>query len=272
MNSHAFFGRALLRRLLWPALLLVPLAVAPPAAAFQVRYAYDDAGRLLEADYGGGQTIAYAHDANGNLVLRSATAGAEFMLVYTALAGGVLDGAATQIVALGGSGSAVTAVTNPYYAFVQWSDGLVTASRTDANVQSNLAVSAQFAAILAAGGTPHWWLAHHYPGTNDFDAAEASDDDDDGFTAGQEYAADTHPGLSNEFFVVTDALAPATANAIRFLSSTGRLYVLQGRATALESWSNLPGRGPRLGVGGADGMEPLPDSPAQLYRVRVQVP
>jgi YD repeat-containing protein len=272
MNPHASSGRALLRRLLRPALLLLPLAVAPPAAALQIRYAYDDAGRLLEADYGGGQTIAYGYDANGNLVLRSATAGAEFMLVYTALAGGTLDGVATQLVAPGGSGSAVTAVTNPYYAFVQWSDGLGTAARTDVNVQSNLAVSAEFAAILAAGGTPLWWLADQYPDTNDFDAAEASDDDVDGFTAGQEYAADTDPNAPGDYFFVADALPPAAANAIRFTSSTGRLYVLQGRTPALESWSNLPGRGPRLGLGGADGMEPLPDSPAQLYRVRVQVP
>ena len=259
------------RAMILRALMTVAVAWSLAARALEIRYAYDDAGRLLEADYGGGQTIAYGTDANGNLLTRSATAGAEFMLVYTALAGGVLDGVATQLVALGGSGSAVTAVTNPYYAFVQWSDGLGTAARTDVNVQSNLAVSAEFAAILAAHGTPHWWLADHGY-SNDFDAAEASDDDVDGFTAGEEYAADTHPGLSNDFFVVTDALAPATANAIRFLSSTGRLYVLQGRAPALESWSNLPGRGPRLGLGGADGMEPLADSPAQLYRLRVQVP
>ena len=267
MNSHAFFGRAWLRRLLRPALLLVPLA----ASALSIQYSYDDAGRLLEADYGGGQTIAYGTDANGNLLTRSATAGAEFMLVYTALAGGVLDGVATQLVALGGSGSAVTAVTNPYYAFVQWSDGLGTAARTDVNVQSNLAVSAEFAAILAAQGTPHWWLADHGY-SNDFDAAEASDDDVDGFTAGQEFAADTDPGNPGEFPCVDSALSPWMANAIRFQSSTGRLSGLQGRTPVLEAWSNLPGRGPRLGLGGADGMEPLADSPAQLYRLRVQVP
>lgn len=254
-----------------PVLAAVAAAWGLSARALEIRYAYDDAGRLLEADYGGGQTIAYGYDANGNLLTRSAGSGAEFILVYTALAGGTLDGVTTQIVAAGGSGSAVTAVTNPYYAFVQWSDGLGTAARTETNVQANLAVSAEFAAILAAHGTPHWWLADHGY-SNDFDVAEASDDDVDGFTAGQEFAADTHPGLSNDFVVVTDALSPATANAIRFLSSTGRLYVLQGRTPALDAWTNVPGRGPRLGLGGADGMAPLANSPAQLYRLRVQVP
>ena len=272
MNPHAFSGRALLRRLLRPALLLVPLAMAPPVAALQARYAYDDAGRLLQANYGGGQTIAYVYDANGNLTQRSATAGlGPYMLVYSALDGGTLLGNATQMVAHGASGSAVTALTQFYYQFDGWSDGFGNAERTDTNVVANLSVVAQFTPLLAAGGTPHWWLADHgFAG--DFDAAEASDDDVDGFTAGQEFAADTHPGLSNDFFCVDSALLPWMENAIRFQSSTGRLYVLQGRAPALESWTNLPGRGPRLGLGGADGMPPLADSPAQLYRLRVQVP
>ncbi|MGD9782542.1 MAG: choice-of-anchor Q domain-containing protein [Kiritimatiellia bacterium] len=73
MNPHASSGPSLLLRRLRPALLLVPLVVAPPAAsAYQAGYAYDDAGRLLQADYGGGQQIDYVYDANGNLLVRSA--------------------------------------------------------------------------------------------------------------------------------------------------------------------------------------------------------
>ena len=272
MNPHAFSGRTLLRRLLRPALLLVPLAVASPAAAFQTHYTYDDAGRLLQADYGGGQTIAYATDPNGNLTMRSATAGAgPYALAYSAQPGGLLVGDAWQSVAHGADGAPVTAVTQLHYRFDGWSDGFGNAERTDSNVVANLSVVAQFAPLLAAGGTPHWWLADH-GFSGDFDAAELSDDDVDGFTAGQEFAADTHPGLSNDFFCVDSALLPWMESAIRFQSSTGRIYVLQGRAPALESWTNLPGRGPRLGLGGADGMPPLADSPAQLYRLRVQMP
>lgn len=244
------------------------------ACAFATHYAYDDAGRLLQADYGGGQTIDYACDANGNLTLRSATAGlGPYMLVYTALDGGSLLGTATQMVAHGASGTAVTAVTNLHFEFTQWSDGLGTAARADTNVTANQSVAAQFSAVLAAGGTPHWWLADHYPGSNDFDAAENSNTDGDPFTAGQEYVADTSPTIGTDFLAVTAADAPLSGNAIRFLSSTGRLYTLQGAQTVPDTlWTNLPGRGPRPGVGGPDSMPPLADSPAQLYRLKVGLP
>lgn len=273
MNPHSSSGKSTFWRLLRPALLLVPLAVALPAAsAYQAGYAYDDAGRLVQADYGGGQTIAYATDANGNLTTRSAVAGlGPYALAYAAQPGGLLVGDAAQSVAHGGTGTAVVAAPQLHYAFAGWSDGFGNAERTDSNVVANLSVVARFVPLLAAGGTPHWWLADHgYSG--DFDVAEASDDDVDGFTAGQEFAADTDPGNPGEFPCVDSALSPWMANAIRFQSSTGRLYVLQGRTPVLEAWSNLPGRGPRLGLGGADGMEPLADTPAQLYRLRVQVP
>ena len=274
MKPNAFSGQSLLRRRLRLALLLVPLAVAPSAAsACQARYAYDEAGRLLQADYGGGQTIGYAYDANGNLAVRSATAGAgPYALAYSAMPGGLVFGDAAQTVAHGADGSPVTALAQLHFHFDGWSDGVGNAERTDSNVVANLGVVARFSPILAAQGTPHWWLAEHVPGTIDFDAAEASDDDEDRFTAGQEYAADTDPGNSNEFFCVDSALPPWIENAIRFHSSTGRLYLLQGRTPALDAWTNVPGRGPRLGLGGPDGMAPLPNSPAHLYRLRVQAP
>jgi uncharacterized repeat protein (TIGR01451 family) len=40
-----------------------------------VKYAYDDAGRLTGADYGGGRTIVYVYDAMGNLLQRVVQAG-----------------------------------------------------------------------------------------------------------------------------------------------------------------------------------------------------
>src|SRR5207245_8500523 len=43
------------------------------------------------------------------------------------------------------NGSAVTAVPNPGYHFVNWSDRVATASRTDTNVTANISVTASFA-------------------------------------------------------------------------------------------------------------------------------
>lgn len=101
--------------------------------------------------------------------------------------------------------------------------GFGNAERTDSNSSPTSASSLDSTPILAAQGTPHGWLAERLPGTIDFDAAEASDGDVDGFPAGQEYAADTDPGNSSEFFCVDSALPPWIENAIRFHSSTGRL-------------------------------------------------
>lgn len=273
MNPHASFGKSLFRRLLRPVLLLVPLAAGLSAAsAYQAHYAYDEAGRLLQADYGGGQTIDYAYDANGNLTLRSASSGTEFMLVYTALSGGSILGAATQTVALGGNGTAVTAVTNLYYAFAQWSDGLGAETRTDTNVAANLSVAAQFSAILAAGGTPHWWLAGHgYAG--DFDAAEASNDDDDPFTAGQEYVADTDPTNPASFFQILD-IDPGPPAVVTFdPASTARRYTFQFTEDLVGgAWSNVPGAFPRLGAGGEDAMQDAGDADRPIYRLQVEVP
>ena len=160
MNPHASSGLSLLLRRLRPALLLVPLAVALPAAsAYQAGYAYDDAGRLVQADYGGGQTIAYATDANGNLTTRSAVAGlGPYALAYAAQPGGLLVGDAAQSVAHGGTGTAVVAAPQLHYAFVGWSDGFGNAERTDSNVVANLSVVARFVPLLAAGGLVVNWM------------------------------------------------------------------------------------------------------------------
>lgn len=81
-----------------------------------------------------------------------------FTLTYTAGPHGSISGAATQVVPYAGSGSPVTAVADPGYYFVKWSDGATTATRTDVNVMANLSVVAEFAlsdlVIVDGGGFP----------------------------------------------------------------------------------------------------------------------
>ena len=55
----------------------------------------------------------------------------QYTLTYTAGANGAISGASPQVVNHGASGSAVTAVPDAGYHFVDWSDGVLTASRTD---------------------------------------------------------------------------------------------------------------------------------------------
>ncbi len=68
-----------------------------------------------------------------------------YTLTYAADAHGELIGDTSQQVKHGGSGTSVTAVPDPGYHFVQWSDGIETAERTDTNVTGDLSVTAEFA-------------------------------------------------------------------------------------------------------------------------------
>ena len=68
-----------------------------------------------------------------------------YTLTYTAGANGSITGASPQTVDHGGNGSLITAVPNIGYHFVYWSDGILTAARTDTNVTANIAVTATFA-------------------------------------------------------------------------------------------------------------------------------
>ncbi len=61
-----------------------------------------------------------------------------YTLIYRAGTGGTISGVATQEVAAGKSGTAVSAVVEDTAAtFARWSDGNTTATRTDTNVQSD---------------------------------------------------------------------------------------------------------------------------------------
>ena len=75
-----------------------------------------------------------------------------YAVTYTAGTGGAISGNASQTISLGSDASAVTAVPNNGYRFVNWSDASVSNPRTDTNVTGDTAVTANFALILRA---PH---------------------------------------------------------------------------------------------------------------------
>ena len=68
----------------------------------------------------------------------------QYTLVYTAGSGGTLSGSASQIVIYNGNGTAITAVPNSGYHFVNWSDGSTSNPRTDTGIHANLSVTANF--------------------------------------------------------------------------------------------------------------------------------
>jgi hypothetical protein len=68
-----------------------------------------------------------------------------FTLTYAAGSNGTITGTSPQTVNSGSSGTAVTAVANAGYHFVNWSDGSTSNPRTDSNVTANISVTANFA-------------------------------------------------------------------------------------------------------------------------------
>ena len=69
----------------------------------------------------------------------------QYTLTYSAGTGGTLTGTSPQTVNHGSNGSPVTAAASTGYHFISWSDGVVTASRTDTNVTAGKTVTANFA-------------------------------------------------------------------------------------------------------------------------------
>ncbi|AZN39211.1 InlB B-repeat-containing protein [Paenibacillus albus] len=66
-------------------------------------------------------------------------------LTYDTSGNGHIDGSTNQQVPYGDGGTAVTAVADDDNHFVQWSDGITTATRTDLNVTATKTITAQFA-------------------------------------------------------------------------------------------------------------------------------
>jgi hypothetical protein len=88
----------------------------------------------VDAAYSGG--TAWGDDMTFTIVT--------YTLTYTAGANGTISGTSPQTVVSGGTGAAVTAVPSGGYKFVNWSDGVATATRTDTNVAANISVTASF--------------------------------------------------------------------------------------------------------------------------------
>jgi len=122
----------------------------------QTTYLYGDVVTLTATANLGSGFIGWSGDLGGtdnpaNLVMDGdKTVTANFALdsitlKYAAGAGGSLSGITEQTVQYGQSGSAVMAIPDTGYHFVEWSDGSTDNPRTDANVTANVDVTASFA-------------------------------------------------------------------------------------------------------------------------------
>jgi len=97
--------------------------------------------------------------------------------------------------------------------------------------------------------------------------------DNDPHSDQQEFVADTHGNDSNDWFRV-QVVSNDSPFTVYFDSSSNRLYTMLGCSNLVDgAWTNVPGAGPRDGVGGSDSMQDT-NQPAQgpFYRLEVEVP
>ncbi len=260
------------------AVLLAATLAQPSPAAETITYSYDAAGRLMGANYGGGARIDYVYDANGNLLQRAVTAGGAviYTLIYRAGTGGTVDGVSvvTQQVTQGQSGAAVAAVAvDAGAAFRRWSDGTTAPIRTDASVQDDLDVTAQFRST--GGADLDWYAARGLApeGSETWADVDARAVPDKGTTLLHENIADTDPSDTGDFFRML-AIEPGPPVSIAFdPSSPARAYTLQATTNLVTGpWADVAGQGPRPGAGGEDAMIDDGAAPARFYRIKVEVP
>ncbi|MDX9868458.1 MAG: carboxypeptidase regulatory-like domain-containing protein [Kiritimatiellia bacterium] len=197
-----------------------------------------------------------------------------FTLIYLAGTGGSIQGVITQLVSSGESGTQVIAVpANDSGAFGRWSDGVMNAGRTDANVRSNLTVTARFRSV--GGADLDWYAARGLApeGGEDWSDVDARAVPGKGTTLLHENIADTDPADTNDVFRVL-TLDPGPPVTVSFTpASAARFYTLQAATNLVTGpWADVPGQGPRPGAGGQDTMSEASGDPARFYRVKVEVP
>ncbi|MEI6605306.1 MAG: hypothetical protein WCP35_08350 [Verrucomicrobiota bacterium] len=162
-------------------------------------------------------------------------------LTYSAGANGSITGTTPQTVADGAGGDEVTAVAHSGYHFVNWSDGVMTTSRTDLAVTTNIAVTAFFVTdipaneliysdtLLGSGGALHGT-------TVDSSATHA------GGTAGATWIA---AGSYNQTATGTIGMSTTTQGAyLPFTPQAGHVYTL---TATLEYLGTVPSNWAALG-------------------------
>ncbi len=92
---------------------------------------------------GSGASSKFFQDTASNNP-NNVTTTASYTLSYAAGSNGSLTGTTSQTVSAAGSGSAVTAVPDSGYVFVNWSDSSTSNPRTDSSVNANVSVTASF--------------------------------------------------------------------------------------------------------------------------------
>ena len=96
---------------------------------------------------GAGYATGASYTILDNATLYAQWVNNSYTLTYNAGTHGSIAGATSQTVTAGANGSAVTPMPAAGYYFVNWSDGSTATPRSDLNVNTNITVTANFAAL-----------------------------------------------------------------------------------------------------------------------------
>lgn len=131
--------------------------------------------------------------------------------------------------------------------FTQWqgdlANGVDSRSQTiDVLMDQPRLISADFSPILAAQGTPHWWLdLQNLVSSGDYDAAERSDADGNGLSVYEEYLAGLKAGESFRFSAIehsqTNSAEPTVT--LHWDAQVGRNYSVLHRNNNSDAFSEV---------------------------------
>ncbi|MGE9270092.1 MAG: SUMF1/EgtB/PvdO family nonheme iron enzyme [Verrucomicrobiales bacterium] len=194
----------------------------------------------------------------------------------------------------------IECVPGPYFTFAGWSGDLGEADASQSVLSLTMdqarSLVADIAPILAANGTPHWWLENQgIVEDGNYDAAELSDSDGNGLSAAEEFAAGIPVGGGAlTTLEIPDPAAPMVE--VSWQSQLGRHYTLEssddldrydvvettyGTGSRIEVPVPGPGSGVdraffRVAAGLAPGMEDAVTSPGtaqfNFAREMVRIP
>jgi YD repeat-containing protein len=234
-----------------------------------VDYTYDAAGRLIGADYGGGKSIAWCYDANGNLTQRVTRTSYEGPYLITTIAGpGGYISPTNPWIAHGSTQLFVIAAQAWFDVGNVMSNGTSVGAVTNylwQNVTAPGTLEAIFTARAVTNSpvpVPQWWLAE-YGITTNFEAATTNDADGDGIPTWAEYPADTSPINSNSAL----RCGFAADGQLWWVGGTGVIqYLEQSDNLFSNDWKIVATNGPPTPVTNAASI-PTGD-PQGYYRIR----
>lgn len=134
----------------------IPLVAVPAAGYHFTSWSVSGANAVVDDTSSDNTFMTLNANPSTTMTVTANFATNTYNLNYTAGANGFLTGGLSQAVFHGLDGASVTAVPNGGYKFVDWSDGVTTATRTDLTVVSHLDATANFApsyALTVTNGT-----------------------------------------------------------------------------------------------------------------------